>query len=205
MSIRNSYLARLFYRFSENRLLPMFSRYFQSPNHITTFGAGLAACVPIGFWLHPFLGWIILSASAGMDVLDGQFAIMTDQSSDFGAFWDSSLDRVSDFFYLMGFWVLFRHLPHFEVASFLVSYGLTATLLISYVKARAESLGKTCQSGLMERGIRTIFLIIWAFLLSILPEMREKLLWFGLGLFCGLTTLTIIQRISEIRSQFLAS
>ncbi len=202
MSIRNSHLAGLLYQFSENRLLPFLGRYFKSPNHLTSLGAGLAVFVPVGFWLHPLLGWAFLTVSAGLDVLDGQFARMTDQASDFGAFWDSSLDRISDFFYLMGFWTLFRQFPNFEFASFMISYGLTATLLISYVKARAESLGKTCRSGLMERGIRTIFLIVWAFLLGILPEMRETLLWFGLGLFCSLTTLTIIQRLREIRSQF---
>lgn len=202
MPIRNSYIASRFYLFSDRYILPLARRFFQTPNQITSIGAALAMCVPIGFWLHPLSGCLFLMVSALADVLDGQFARATGRKSDFGAFWDSSLDRVADFFYLLGFWILFRHDRHFFWASFLIFYGLITTLMISYVKARAEAMGKSCRSGLMERGLRTIYLFFWALLLGIISNGTGFLLWFGLGLFCTLTTITVIQRIIEIRSQF---
>jgi len=203
MSIRNSHLATLFYRFSDKYLLPILKRHFHNPNHLTSLGTILAAIVPIGFWLHPILGCFMMTFSAAIDGLDGHFARTLDLSSDFGAFWDSTLDRVSDFFYLVGFWVLFHHNPHFILAYFMVSYGLISTFMISYVKARAEALNKSCQKGLMDRGVRTLFLIIWSLLLGIFPK-SNPILWFGLGLYCFLTTLTVIQRLLEIRSQLLS-
>ena len=200
MSIRNSYLAILFYRFSDKHLLPVLKQYFHNPNHITSLGMVMAVLVPIGFAFHPIAGSIIITISAVIDVLDGHFARTFDRSSEFGAFWDSSLDRISDFFYLMGFWVLFRHNPHFIFATFMINYALISTFMISYVKARAEALPKSCRKGLMGRGIRTLYLIFWSLLLgSISNNMR--LLWFGLGLFCLLSTITVIQRMLEIRSQ----
>lgn len=203
MSIRNSKLASIFYRFSEKRLLPVVNRYFQNPNHLSTFGAVLAAGAFPGFWIHPIIGFLMIAVSAIVDVLDGQFARAAGRADAFGAFWDSTLDRISDFFYLAGFWVLFRHDNHFMMASFMIFYGLISTLMISYVKARAEALGKSCRAGWMERGIRTIYLIIWALLLGILPAAANLfLLWGGLGVYCTLTTVTVVQRIMEVRSQF---
>ena len=200
MSIRNSYLAILFYRFSDKHILPALKRHLHSPNHITSLGTVLAALVALAFTVHPMLGSLMITFSAVIDVIDGHFARTFDQSSEFGAFWDSSLDRISDFFYLMGFWVLFHHNFHFIFATFMINYALISTFMISYVKARAEALHKSCQKGLMGRGIRTLYLIIWSLLLgSVSNNMR--LLWFGLGLFCLLSTITVIQRTLEIRSQ----
>ena len=75
--------------------------------------------------------------------------------------------------------------------------------MISYTKARIEGLGGTCETGLMERGLRTLYLIVWAFLLFILPPAFDALLWLGLILFCLLTLITAAQRIIHIRSQFI--
>jgi phosphatidylglycerophosphate synthase len=202
MSIRNSHLATLFYQLSDRYLLPILKRHFHNPNHLTSLGTILAATVPIGFLLHPIFGGGMIIFSAAIDVLDGHFARTLNRSSDFGAFWDSTLDRVSDFFYLIGFWVLFQHNPHFILAYFMISYGLISTFMISYIKARAEALNKNCRKGLMDRGVRTLFLIIWSLLLGIFSK-SNRILWFGLGLYCILTTLTVIQRLLEIRSQFI--
>lgn len=202
MSLRNSKLAERLYQFSHRYALPVVSRYFQTPNHLTTTGAVIAAGVPIGFYIHPIFGWLLLTLSAATDFLDGHFARSTGQASEFGAFWDSSLDRISDFFYLIGFGILFRHDVNFIFAAFLVGYGIAATFMISYVKAKAESLGKTCRSGIMERGIRTIYMIIWAFSVVVIPMATSPLLWLGMVVFCLLNTVTVIQRIIEIRAQF---
>jgi CDP-diacylglycerol--glycerol-3-phosphate 3-phosphatidyltransferase len=200
MSIRNSYLAILFYRFADQHILPVLKQHFHHPNHITSLGTVLAALVPLGFTVHPLFGSLMIIFSAVIDVLDGHFARSFEKSSEFGAFWDSSLDRISDFFYLMGFWVLFRHHSHFIFATFMINYALIATFMISYVKARAEALHKNCQKGLMDRGIRTLYLIIWSLLLGSVTS-NKPILWFGLGLFCLLSTITVIQRMLEIRSQ----
>jgi phosphatidylglycerophosphate synthase len=201
MSIRNSSLATLFYRFSDKHILPILTRFFYNPNHLTLLGTAMAATVPLGFLIHPVFGCLLISFSAVIDVFDGHFARTLNRSSDFGAFLDSSLDRVSDFFYLIGFWILFHHNPHLILATFIISYGLLTTLMISYVRARAEALNKRCKIGLMDRGLRTIYLIIWSLLLGIISK-NDNILWFGLGLYCLLTTITVIQRMIEVRSQF---
>jgi CDP-diacylglycerol--glycerol-3-phosphate 3-phosphatidyltransferase len=200
MSIRNSYLAILFYRFSDKYILPVLKQHLHHPNHITALGTVLAALVPFGFTVHPMLGSLMITFSAVIDVLDGHFARVFNQSSEFGAFWDSSLDRISDFFYLMGFWVLFHHSTHFILATVMINYALITTFMISYVKARAEALHKSCRKGLMDRGIWTLYLICWSLLLGSVSK-NNRLLWFGLGLFCLLSTMTVIQRMLEIRSQ----
>lgn len=202
MTLRHTKLAARLYQFSQIYVLPAVNRYFKSPNQLTTAGAVLAVGVPFGFYIHPIFGCLMLIFSAFIDVLDGLFARTTGQSSDLGAFWDSSLDRISDFFYLIGFGIIFTRVPNFILASFFIGYAIASTFMISYVKAKAESLGKSCHSGIMERGFRTIFMIIWAFSVVIAPEATRILLWLGIFAFCLLNTVTVIQRMIEIRSQF---
>ena len=124
-------------------------------------------------------------------------------NSGFGAFLDSSIDRISDFFYLFGFWVLCWRLQRMVLATALMFSAFLFTFMISYIKARGESLGVRCDKGLMERGWRTLFLILWALALSIFSAARETLLWWGLAVFCVLTLFTAIQRIVFVRSGFI--
>jgi phosphatidylglycerophosphate synthase len=192
-------LADLFYRLVDRWLLPWMNRLAWTPNRYTLLGLLLAALVPVGFYLHPFFGLLFISISGIADALDGMAARNQGTSSVFGAFLDSSLDRVSDFFYLCGFWILFWPSPQFVAASLLILFGLLLTGMISYVKARSESLGVSCDCGFMERGWRTVYLIVWAILICALPLHRSGVLWLGLLVYLALTLLTVLQRIFHVR------
>ncbi len=205
MTLRKSFLAEPYYRWLDKRILPHVNRLTLSPNQFTLIGLLLAAAVPIGFFIHPFIGLLFMIISGIADTLDGLLARRRNAASVFGAFLDSTLDRISDFFYLFGFWILFWNVNRFILASGLIFASSLATVMISYVKARSEALGGTCNIGLMERGWRTIYLIVWAFLVCVLPPVVDLILWAGLVLYFLLTSVTVLQRIIYSRKQFLRS
>lgn len=202
MTLRKSFLAEPYYRWLDKRFLPHVNRLTLSPNQFTLVGLLLAAAVPIGFFLHPVVGLLFMLISGFADTLDGLLARRRNAASVFGAFLDSTLDRISDFFYLLGFWILFWNTNRFMLASGLIFASSFATVMISYVKARSEALGGTCGIGWMERGWRTIYLIMWAFLVCILPPFADLLLWAGLALYFVLTSITVLQRIIYSRKEF---
>jgi phosphatidylglycerophosphate synthase len=205
MTLRNSFLAEPYYRWLDKRILPHVNRLTLSPNQFTLIGFLLAAAVPIGFFLNPVAGLLFILISGIADTLDGLLARRRNAASVFGAFLDSTVDRISDFFYLFGFWILFWNANRFILASGLIFASSLATVMISYVKARSEALGGTCSIGLMERGWRTIYLIIWAFLICVLPPFVDLILWVGLVLYFMLTSITVLQRIIYSRREFLRS
>jgi CDP-diacylglycerol---glycerol-3-phosphate 3-phosphatidyltransferase len=205
MTLRKSFLAEPYYRWLDKWILPHVNRLTLSPNQFTLVGFLLATAVPIGFFINPVVGLLFMIISGIADTLDGLLARRRNAASVFGAFLDSTLDRISDFFYLFGFWILFWNANRFILASGLIFASSLATVMISYVKARSEALGGTCNIGLMERGWRTIYLIVWAFLLCVLPPFADLISWAGLVLYFLLTSITVLQRIICSRKQFLRS
>jgi CDP-diacylglycerol---glycerol-3-phosphate 3-phosphatidyltransferase len=205
MTLRKSFLAEPYYRWLDKRILPHVNQLTLSPNQFTLVGFLLAAAVPIGFFLNPVLGLLFMLISGIADTLDGLLARRRNAASAFGAFLDSTLDRISDFFYLFGFWILFWNANRFILASGLIFASSFVTVMISYVKARSEALGGTCSIGLMERGWRTIYLIIWAFLVCVLSPFVDMILWAGLVIYFVLTSITVLQRIIYSRKEFLRS
>jgi phosphatidylglycerophosphate synthase len=205
MTLRKSFIAEPYYRWLDKWILPYVNRLTLSPNQFTLVGLLLAAAVPIGFFLHPVIGLLFMLISGFADTLDGLLARRRNVASVFGAFLDSTLDRISDFFYLLGFWILFWNTNRFILASGLIFASSFATVMTSYVKARAEALGGTCSIGWMERGWRTIYLVFWAFLVCVLPFFADLILWAGLVLYFVLTSITVLQRIIFSRMEFLRS
>jgi CDP-diacylglycerol---glycerol-3-phosphate 3-phosphatidyltransferase len=203
--LRKSFLGTTYYRVMQDYLLPPIQRSGLTPNQMTFVGVTLAFLVPFGFYLHPTLGLVFMATSGIADSMDGLLARREAKCSPFGAFLDSSLDRMSDFFYLIGFWTLFWHRPEQLVAALFIFSALLFTLSISYVKARAETLGIACDVGLMERGLRVVFLIGWALTLALFAELRTQLLWGGLLAYNALTLGTVLQRIQHVRKQLQAA
>ncbi len=202
MPLRKSFLAAPYYRLIETRVLPRVNRLTLGPNHFTLIGFFLAAAAPVGFFLHPLIGFFFILTSAIADTLDGLMARHRNAASTLGAFLDSSLDRISDFFYLFGFWILFWHSERHILAASLIFASFLTTAMISYVQARSEALGGLCGIGWMERGWRTVFLIVWALLVCVLPASREPVLWTGLGLYLLLTGVTVLQRLIYCSRKF---
>ena len=200
MYLRNNFLARYFYRILEKLILPVIASHFINPNHFTVVGLVLALLVPLGFYVHPIFGLLLIVFSGTADVIDGLLAKNQGMSTTFGAFLDSCFDRMSDFFYLVGFWILFLNSERLILASALIFLSFLFSFMVSYTKAKAEGLGGNCEKGFMERGMRTLYLILWALLLSVFSNSFDLVLWCRLIIFCVLTFFTMIQRIVHIRS-----
>ena len=101
-SLRTSTLAASYYRLMERFILPRLPLWGLTPNRLTWAGMLISIAVPAGFWVDPLLGFVLIMVSGVADSLDGLMARNQKKSSAWGAFLDSSLDRVSDFFYLLG-------------------------------------------------------------------------------------------------------
>ena len=157
-----------------------------SADQLTVLGLVLSAACAVAIgngWL--FVGWCLLAASAVPDVLDGAVAKASGTASPRGAFFDSVVDRVSDTLVLGGLaWYLAStHSPHMAILPLAI---VGASNLVSYERARAESLGFSARGGLMERAERMIAIglgLLFSFVMI-------PLLW----LMLGLTLLTAVQR-----------
>jgi CDP-diacylglycerol--glycerol-3-phosphate 3-phosphatidyltransferase len=141
---------------------------------------------------HLFIGLVLLILSAVPDLLDGAVAKATGTASVRGAFFDSVADRVTDSLILGG---IAWHLatvgrPHAAMLPFAV---LAVSTLISYERAKAESLGFSAKGGLMERAERIIALCVGlAF-----PVILVPVLWVMLAL----TSVTAVQRFVKVWRQ----
>ena len=183
-----------FGHFLDKPLFPLAKKVQVNPNIITftgflitTVAAITIAAITIPYNLR--LGGMLILIGGLFDMLDGIIARANGRTTDFGAFLDSVLDRYSDSFLLLGFWWYFFKTD--SITGMLLSAGtLIGTLLISYTKARAEGLGRDCQTGLMERSERVIFMIFGTLTGLMLPVM-----W----ILCILTHVTVIQRIYHVK------
>ena len=194
MSIRNTKIANIYFGIIEKKILPFLVSLQIHPNSFTLVGVGFALFVPAGFYFHPSFGFIFLILSGIFDTFDGLVARVTQKTSAFGAFLDSTTDRVSDFLYLYGFWILFwKSGQGLIVSGVFVFSSFLFTLLISYTKARIEALGGECEVGVMSRAVRVLFLLGWALILSFFQA--AFFLWTGLTIYWLLTLGTVLQRV----------
>jgi CDP-diacylglycerol--glycerol-3-phosphate 3-phosphatidyltransferase len=130
-------------------------RFDVSPNLISlvsvgvSFASGILYAYGIFFW-----GGVVLLLSGLLDTLDGSIARLRKQSTRFGALLDSTLDRYSDFSVFAG--LLFFYRDHWVF--FIIILSIIGSFMVSYVKARAESLGATRVVGLMQRPERLLLM-----------------------------------------------
>jgi len=167
--------------------LALYRHLHLRPNHLTLLGLGvslLAATAFIGARIRT--GGVLLILAGLCDFFDGSLARASGQVSTFGAFLDSVIDRYSDLVVLLGIVVLYAHMSHMRGAIVAMA-GLIGSMMVSYTKARAESIGVRCTVGLMERPERMICLIAGALL-----DLLEPALW----LLAVLSNLTALQRIA---------
>ena len=131
-----------------------------TPDHLTIVGllVGVAAAVAIGFG-QLRLGLLLVILAGLPDLLDGALAKASGSSSQRGAFFDSTVDRVTDALLLGGIAWHFASTesPHLAMLPFAVS---SVSAIISYERAKAESLGIEAKGGLMERAERIIAICI---------------------------------------------
>jgi len=137
-----------------------------TPNIITTIGLLLNTGVAVIFIVGAikgnrsdlsYIGWggaLILFAGA-FDMMDGQVARIGKMSSTFGALYDSVLDRYSELIMFLGI-CYYLVANHYFFSSLIVFIALIGSIMVSYTRARAESLGIPCKEGLMQRPERVI-------------------------------------------------
>lgn len=203
MLLRQSRIGKLYYKVLERTVMPALKSRKVSPDMITLVGFLIAVLVPLGALIHPVWGLVFILLSGFADTLDGLASRAQNRTSSFGAFWDSSLDRAGDTFFLLGLWVLCWNFSRAEflTATFLLFASVLLTLLISYTKARIEGLGGQCDRGIMERALRILFLAAWIFAICLFPERTPGIIWTGLAAYILLCLTTVIQRIFCARKE----
>jgi CDP-diacylglycerol--glycerol-3-phosphate 3-phosphatidyltransferase len=169
-----------------------------SPDAITLFGVGVQAWV--GFLIidgRLLAAGLVSIVAALADVFDGAVAKARGRTGKFGAFLDSTTDRLSDALFFLPLAWLYGVAPDVAArdepwVAAVAMTGLVASFLVSYVKARAESLGYRCDVGIAERAERTIALII-ALVFDIVPVV--------LVILAVLAIVTFLQRVFYVRAQ----
>ena len=156
------------------------------PNVLTAIGLLLnigAACA-FGYGKFLLAGLIMLTASL-FDFLDGPVARKTNTATPFGAFFDSVVDRYSDLALYFGLLVYYARL-NLVFYVVLVALAMTGSVMVSYTRARAESLIDSCKVGFMERPERIVLFIIGA-----LFDRMAPVLW----VIAVLANVTVVHRI----------
>ena len=169
------------------------------PNVLTLLGFGITVLSGILFAIGSFR-WagVVLFVGGSCDVMDGHLARITDQKSTFGALLDSTLDRYAEIVVFMGITVYYLYNastnPLNEIWIIFAITGLTGSLMVSYVRARAEGLGQECKVGLMQRPERVICLGLGAL-------FGELFLPVALVLIAVVSNLTAVSRLYHIWKQ----
>ena len=164
-----------------------------TPDHLTVVGllVGIGAAVAIGAG-NLTLGLILVILAALPDLFDGALAKASDTASQRGAFFDSTVDRVTDAFLLGGIaWYLAdTESAHMAMLPFAV---MAVSSIISYERAKAESLGIEAKGGLMERAERIIAICVGL----LVPVLLVPILW----LMLALTSINAVQRFVKVWKQ----
>ncbi len=172
-----------------------------SPDVITTVGTlGVVASAlvfyPSG---HLFAGSAVITFFVLADALDGVLARMTGKGSTWGAFLDSTLDRLGDASIFSGLILYFVLEDEPEIVLAAVAlFCLVAGALVSYAKARAEGLGMTANVGIAERGERLVVVLVAAGLSGLgVPYILAAGLW----LLAAASAVTVVQRMVRVYRQ----
>lgn len=162
------------------------------PNHFTILGLVISLISAVFYAKHNLrLGGLFILLSGICDIIDGKVARKTGQSSKFGALFDSSLDRYAELFMFLGTAIYFVQKDH-PITSIVVFLALGGSMMVSYVRARAEGLGFECKVGIMQRPERIVYIGVSSL---IHPYLLELVIW----MIAILSNFTAIQRMYHVR------
>ncbi len=132
------------------------------PNTLTLIGViiNVGAAWALGY-VRFRLAFLIMLVANIFDFIDGKVAYALQLQSEFGAFWDSTLDRFSDLALLTGLIFLYSKVGRTDYVM-IAALALIFSIMTSYARARAESLVERCKVGFMERPERIVLLMIGA-------------------------------------------
>jgi CDP-diacylglycerol--glycerol-3-phosphate 3-phosphatidyltransferase len=162
-----------------------------TPNQLTVLGFLItcAAAVLIGLD-HPFYGGLVLLFAGAFDIFDGALARASGRSYAYGAFLDSTTDRISEGVIMVSLLILFQH-RGITVGPVLVILAMAGSYLVSYVRARAQALGFTADGGLLARPERVLLTVVG---LLLTPASIAGLVTVVLIL-AVFTNFTVVQRV----------
>lgn len=178
-----------------------FIRSGVTPNTITTLGALVVAGSAVAFAYGEIrIAGLLLLCSGVLDILDGQVARHGQKMTTFGAFYDSTLDRVGESLLFGGIALYFLRggapTGRVELSVGLATAALAASLLVSYTRARAEGLGLECKVGIAARAERILFLGVPTLFFG---AGRNGWLLFWIVVVLALaTTITVVQRVVHV-------
>lgn len=196
--------ARAFFTAIFTPIAKLLLRLGISPDVVTlvgTIGVAFGA-----LWFYPrgelLLGTVVITAFVFTDLLDGTMARMSNRTSRWGAFLDSTLDRVGDVAIFAGLIFYFTGVGENDLAAAFALACLGFGFVTSYAKARAEGLGMTANVGIAERADRLVATLVATGLVGwFLPAW---VLTVVLGLLAVASLITVVQRILHVRRQAFA-
>ncbi|HVP57078.1 MAG TPA: CDP-alcohol phosphatidyltransferase family protein [bacterium] len=161
-----------------------------SPNTLTVLGFVPAVGSGVAFAKGMVrLGGVLLGVSGLFDLSDGLLARLGNKETSFGALLDSTIDRYSEIAVFIGLAIFYRG----ENALYGVLLALAGSLMVSYLKARAEGLGYACKTGMLQRPERLVILILGALI-------GAKVLGWAIWLVALLANITAVERLLRTRS-----
>ncbi len=168
-----------------------------NPNFFTTIGFILTVGAAVLFATgHLTVAGIIVLLAGTFDIIDGKVARATKRVTKFGALYDSTLDRYSEVIMFFGLAFYFVKNDMF-ISSVAVSFALGGSVMVSYVRARAEALGFQCKVGIMQRPERVVYIGFGA----IFSFIHVGTLIFAILLVAVFANVTAIQRLYHIWAQ----
>ena len=192
MSTTRDYQALMRNRLIESRL---------TPNAISLTGFALCVVAAILVWQDSYLlGGIAFIVGSICDTLDGRYSRMSGKGTPFGAFLDSTLDRIEEGVVLTAVAFQFSENGD-ELAVCAVVIAVLASLMVSYTRARAEALGVECKVGIADRAVRVVILSAGLVLAEGAGVIDVELLEPAVYLLAGLSVVTVVQRIWHVRQE----
>src|SRR5579859_5916977 len=184
-----------------NRLIE--SRLTPNAISLTGFTLNLAAAALVVDRLF-FLAGVAFIVGSVMDTLDGRYSRMSGKGTPFGAFLDSTLDRLEEGIVLTAVAAYFAS-RHDQLAVAAVVVAVLGSLMVSYTRARAEALGVACKVGLATRPVRVVILSAGLVFAKGASLGHFELLAPAVYVLAGLKVLTTLQRIAHVRKELSAT
>jgi CDP-diacylglycerol---glycerol-3-phosphate 3-phosphatidyltransferase len=170
------------------------ARHRAHPNLLTTLGFFVTMGAAWAFHAHAVhTGGFLILLGGFFDILDGRVARISGLGSKFGAFYDSTLDRISEIAVFFGLLSFFRESSTMVAVIFLAMAG---SLMVSYTRARAEALGLDCRVGIAPRAERVVLLGGAALFFGM--AWNGIVLTGVIGLLAVTTNVTALQRIAWV-------
>ena len=195
--LRDVRTAQEFRSYARNRLIE--SRLTPNAISITGFVLNIAAAVLITQRLF-FLGGVAFIVGSVMDTLDGRYSRMSGKGSLFGAFLDSTLDRIEEGVVLAAVAWYFADRGD-AVAAAACVLTVLGSLMVSYTRARAEALGVECKVGIATRPVRVVLLSAGLVFAKGASLGDFELLAPAIYVMACLTAVTVVQRVWHVRRE----